>query len=466
MMKKVVKKSVLFIFPPIYEFALYDLFCRPFALMRLQKWFKENGWSTHFINALSYDDTLSNQILGSVKREKNGQGHFYKKQLRQGEAVVSLPSQLFSVPRHFCRYGIAYESIEKQLQDYKVSNGGSPQVVCISSSMVYWYKGVEEAVAICRRIFDSSKIVVGGVYATLLSEHCKNVCKPDAVITSSGAQPINELLSKLLDDFTPLQNEIPLTPDIDEKAWGKGDEGAGVIRLNEGCFLNCDYCASKLISPKFIPGNYMQWIEFVYALNDLYGISHFGFYDDALLGGQETVLYPFLEKIIADGRDFSFYAPNALHIRLINEKNINLMALAGFKEVRLGFESDQGKFHKKYDNKYRYSDFKKAVSIIHKAGFKPKDIRCYILAGLPNQKWQEVETAIKVVGENGAQPVVAEFTPIPKSQLWEKCVKESIYPIETEPLFTNNSLFPLQHSGFTPQDMGRMKNHARNFLHR
>lgn len=463
-MGKVLQKSVLFIFPPIYEFALYDLFCRPFALMRLQKWFKNNGWHTDFVNGLSYSDKPSDSILGKVKRYDNGQGHFYKEQLTQDRAVVPLPPELFLLPRHFCRYGIALQSFENELTICKEKNGGEPQLICISSGMIYWYKGVEETVALCKRVFPNSKIVVGGIYASLLPTHCKEVCKPDGVITTSGATCINSLLVKLLPDFVPLQGEIPLCPDTDKKAWGEGLQGGGVIRLNEGCFFNCDYCASKLISPKFIPGNYKSWIDFIYTLNSEYGISNFGFYDDALLGNQEEVLYPFLEKIILDGKKFSFYAPNALHIKLINEKNSTLMQAAGFKEVRLGFESDQGEFHKKHDNKYIYKDFIEAVSLLHKAGFKPKDIRCYILAGLPNQKWQEIENAIKVVSENGAQPVVAEFTPIPGSNLWGESVKSSIYPIEREPLFTNNSLFPLQHSGFTPRDMGRVKNLARNAL--
>jgi len=40
----------LLLAPPIYDFALYDLFLKPFALCRLGAWLRACGWRVRLVN--------------------------------------------------------------------------------------------------------------------------------------------------------------------------------------------------------------------------------------------------------------------------------------------------------------------------------------------------------------------------------------------------------------------------------
>ena len=70
----------LLIFPPIYDFALYDLFIKPYALLRIGKWLKKSGYKIKLVNYLRINDTAAVKKLGAPKRKKNGTGKGKKKE--------------------------------------------------------------------------------------------------------------------------------------------------------------------------------------------------------------------------------------------------------------------------------------------------------------------------------------------------------------------------------------------------
>jgi len=79
------------------------------------------------------------------------------------------------------------------------------------------------------------------------------------------------------------------------------------------------------------------------------------------------------------------------------------------------------------------------------------------MEGLPGQRVGEVEKSIAFVKENGAKPMLVEYSPIPEIALFEKAGKMSKFDLENEPLFHNNSIFPCQWEGFTLADSQRLK---------
>jgi len=60
-----------------------------------------------------------------------------------------------------------------------------------------------------------------------------------------------------------------------------------------------------------------------------------------------------------------------------------------------------------------------------------------------------VRDSIKFIRSCGAKPVIAEFSPIPGTPIWEEAVKASPYDIEKEPLYHNNTLLPCRGKDFT-----------------
>jgi radical SAM superfamily enzyme YgiQ (UPF0313 family) len=94
---------------------------------------------------------------------------------------------------------------------------------------------------------------------------------------------------------------------------------------------------------------------------------------------------------------------------------------------------------------------------LKQAGYKSEEIGIYLLCGLPGQRAAEVEESIRFVKSSGARPIIAEYSPIPGTDLWNDAVAASPYPIDREPLFHNNSLLPCQNSDLTYERYQKLK---------
>jgi radical SAM superfamily enzyme YgiQ (UPF0313 family) len=211
------------------------------------------------------------------------------------------------------------------------------------------------------------------------------------------------------------------------------------------------------------------------------GIRNFAFYDDALLSAKEEVFLPFLERVAerfgpnaeAAPNGPRFYLPNAVHIQSLDSRTAFLMKRAGFQEIRMGFESSSPAFHEDHASglaKFRPESFPDSLRMLSEAGFPAASLSVYILAGLPGQRAEEVEDSIRGVrescrqaglsGEKGIRLRLAEFSPVPGSALWGKSVSLCRYPLAEEPLFHNNSFFPMEWEHFTRRDLQRLKSLA------
>ena len=75
-MKKPDRPRALLVQPPIYDFALFDLFLKPYGLLRVGRWLAEAGWEVAFVNGLDYEDPVSAAVLPAPKRQPRGRGNF------------------------------------------------------------------------------------------------------------------------------------------------------------------------------------------------------------------------------------------------------------------------------------------------------------------------------------------------------------------------------------------------------
>jgi hypothetical protein len=441
------RPRALLIYPPVYDFALYDLFLKPFGLLRVEAWLRSGGWDTVFVNALDYADPASAAVLKSPKRKSDGTGKFFRR-------IIPAPPGLEIRGRRFARYGISPESFRKQI----AGAGGGPDIILISGGMTYWYQGVREAAELCRAVYPGTPVAVGGVYASLMPEHCAGVCGADAVITGGDSAELGAFLENLGLPVPP--GPYPEAPPVNSAAWKE----AAVLRLSRGCPENCDYCAARLLAPRFEAGDPEAAFKTFTAFMDA-GIRNFAFYDDALLVNKERVLTPFLERVIercadaADGRP-RFYLPNAVHIRRLDSRTAALMRKAGFQEIRMGFESSSFAFHTAHTAsgaKFRPEIFPETVEMLRDAGFPAQSLSAYVLAGLPGQRAEEVEQSIRAARESGVRVRLAEFSPVPGSALWETSLRLCRFPLAEEPLYQNNSFFPMEWEGFTWEDLQRLK---------
>ena len=433
----------LLIYPPIYDFALYDLFLKPYALFRLAAWLDRSGYRVRLVNALDYTDPASIAALGRPKREPRGTGKFFRQ-------VVPAPPAVAGMKRSFARYGILAESLQRRIC------AEQPDVVMVSAGMTYWYPGVIEAIRMVRKVFPRAPVVLGGIYPTLCPAHATARSEADLVVSGSDFPGLEDFLrSRSLPAAAfPSSEELMLLPE--------GNWQAAVLRLNRGCPMACAYCASKVIEPRFHPGNPDLLFQTVQEMHRRYGTGSFAFYDDALLCDKERGFLPFLEQICRSNLALRFYLPNAVHLRHLDRACASLMKRAGFAEVRIGFESARSEFHETLDRKLAPSMLAEGLEHLLQAGFSPQEITAYVLAGMPGQEAQEVEMSVRHAARFGIRVQLSEYSPTPGSPLWPQAVRACSYDLEAEPLTHNNSLLPMRWRGFTLEDLDRLKSLSRS----
>ncbi|NOX32357.1 MAG: B12-binding domain-containing radical SAM protein [Deltaproteobacteria bacterium] len=441
---------ILCINPWIHDFAAFDFWAKPLGLLSIAAILREKGLKVSFIDCLN---RFHPEEPGRVKELWDGRGPFRK-------TGINLPEGLENTGRKFSRYGIKPRWFINDLKKIK-----TPDLVFVTSLMTYWATGVKETIKMVKSIYPGVPVILGGIYASLCFEHAKKDTQADLVVKGPGEHQ----LKKIIKDFTGFelderglsclpgsQEDLDALPfpalDLQEKI------AYAPVLTSRGCPFSCEYCASSYLEPTLrrrSPENVFKEIE---HWHQNYHVKNFAFYDDALLVNAEKYAFVLFEKIIASKTDAWFHTPNALHIRAVSQQAADLMFRAGFKTIRLGLETCDFSTGRSHDVKVGENEFFKAVKNLKAAGFKKKQIGAYLLCGLPGQNLDEVESSMYFVRKAGVMPVLAYYTPIPHTKMWESAVKHSKFNLLEHPVFTNNTLFPCIGSKVDLKRISQLKN--------
>lgn len=439
---------ILFVNPWIYDFAAYNLWSKPLGLLYIGGLLRQNGYKPYLIDCLDHESP--NIVLPTgikiPKKKDYGVGKFIKE-------LTPKPSSLRDIPRNYSIYGIPESSFIDVLKKIP-----SPKAILISESMTYWYPGAYKAIRILKEAYPSSPVILGGIYATLCPEHAQNHSGADLFIEGEGEIKVLELLDNL---FDRQPHYLPNYDDLDSYSLPALDLYPKIsfvpLLTSRGCPFRCTYCASAYLFPHYRKRSPERIIEEVEHWYDLFNVRDFVLYDDSALVDSERYFVPFLERIIAKGLKVNFHTPNALHARFITVEVARLLKKANFKTIRLGFESINPEFQRESGMKVTTVELQTAIKNLSIQGYSRSDIGVYILTGLPGQTRNEVEDSITTVARMGGRPIIAEYSPIPKTVLWGKAKSLSPFDIESEPLYHNNSILPCRSKNFTTQDLQDLK---------
>ncbi|MFO7931904.1 MAG: B12-binding domain-containing radical SAM protein [Thermodesulfobacteriota bacterium] len=419
--------SVLCVNPWIHDFAAYDFWAKPLGLLYLAGLLRAAGCRVSYMDCM---DRFHPKEKPQDPEFRCGRGPYRKTPVRR-------PAGLEDVPRRYSRYGIDPEWFISDLKSIP-----PPDLVLVTCVMAYWYPGAQEAVSIIRSVYPDAPVVLGGVYATLYPGHAKNFMDVDEVVSGQAEKTVFDLVEKYTGSriepacepggmdghdcpALDLQNKIAYAP----------------VLTSKGCPFSCDYCASGLLQPETLRRNPEGVFEEIRYWHSSFGVRDFVFYDDALLLDAENHADVVFSMIRDSGIDIRLHTPNALHVRNISRQTALLMRQAGMKTVRLGVET--AKFEgRDMDSKIRAREFKQVAAYLKEAGFFKRELGAYLLAGLPGQDPAEVESSIDIVKEAGITPVIAYYSPIAGTKMWDAAKAASRYDLESDPVFTNNAVMP------------------------
>jgi radical SAM superfamily enzyme YgiQ (UPF0313 family) len=410
--------QTLLVHPPIFDFTAYDFWLRPYGMMRAA------ARLAHACRFTFFD------YLTAEKKDSWGRGRIEGK-------IVKKPEEFNDIPRRFRRFGRPRAEFQELLRSRAFD------VVLIQTSMTYWYPGIREVIEDVRTLQPAAKIVLGGVYATLCTEHAA-LLGADIIIQGANLAPLYQLLA-----VEPARETGPGY--IPEES-----KDAGILKLSDGCPFNCTYCAAPVMWKGFTPRSLDECVEDFRRLVAT-GAKDIAFYDDALLYRADEMLLPFLDavSVVTDtASPVRFHTPNALNARFVTPDLARRMAGAGFASFFLGFESGSQAWQSATGGKISAGEFEAAVNYLREAGASA--IFAYILAGHPDAEAQEPENSIRFAHRLGVRVMLSEFSPIPGTADGKKCAP---WADLAEPLSHNKTAFAIRRLGF--DQVNRLKNLAR-----
>jgi radical SAM superfamily enzyme YgiQ (UPF0313 family) len=439
-------KNILAINPWIYDFTAYDFWMKPLGLLYIASVLKKYArCQVTLIDCLDRHHPL---LAKAVSSKPDGRGAFPKEE-------VEKPGILKDIPRKYSRYGIPVPLFLQELEA-----APPPDLVILTCVMTYWYPGAQLAVELTRKKFGHVPIVLGGIYASLMSEHARSYSGANIVVTGRGELKVLSLVKDILGDNAAR----PFEPaSLDNLPWPSFEllrkRDTLPILTSRGCPFDCAFCATAALNPLFEQRDSSSVEAEIEAIYLRFGTRNFAFYDDALLINKKYHLFPILEKIAARKWPLSFHTPNGLHVKEVDQEIAEIMMRSGFRSLYLSQESLDEKWLSESCPKVSTGDLQKALDSLEKAGFRKGDINVYLMAGFPGQDISAVKESIVQVQRLGARPRLAYFSPVPGSKEWARLISRGRLSENSDPLLHNKLVLPYLGGDFSPEDfesLGRM----------
>ncbi|UCG56898.1 MAG: radical SAM protein, partial [Phycisphaerales bacterium] len=384
---------ILLVNPPIYDFAAYDFWLKPYGLLSVAGYLRGQAEFVVF----DYLDRLV-PFMADKKEcasDRWGRGRFFCEH-------IPSPPPLQAIPRYFRRFGLPRDMFQHFL-----GRSGRFDFALIQTTMTYWYLGVKEVMEDIRKAQPQTIIVLGGNYVTLCGKHAETL---GADLLVPGP------------DLGSLWEFLGVTPKLGEPALWEAYEklNVGVLKLSDGCPFTCTYCSVPKVHRRFIARPTERSLAEAELLKQL-GVDNIAFYDDALVFKSDEVLGPFLDEILGRDIKVNLHSPNALNARFVTRDLAELMVRAGFKTFYLGFESASPQWQRGTGSKVFSDELSKAVENLIHAGAEPTSITAYEILGHPHSDIQELEASMHFVNSLGIRGMLADFSPIPGTPDGEYC---------------------------------------------
>lgn len=220
--------------------------------------------------------------------------------------------------------------------------GFTPDRVLITSLFTYWSRHVHDAAKFYKKLYPKARIEIGGIYASLIPEHCKK--------TSPFAWVYHGLYRRGIAEKVKIDYSL-LPEDLDYQ----------IIHASRGCTRRCAFCGTWKIEPEF---TFKNSIASEICSNRLI------FYDNNLLANPHIrVILTELAETTNNGRVVSCESQCGIDGRILTPELALLMKRARFVNVRIAWDGCYEK-HKR---------IKRQIDTLVRAGYVPRAIYVFMI---------------------------------------------------------------------------------------
>lgn len=218
-----------------------------------------------------------------------------------------------------------------------------PDRILITSLFTYWSKYVHEAAKFYHDSYPQTKIEIGGIYASLMPEHCKN------------QSPFAKVCCGLYrgGEAEEVEPDYSLLPeDLDYQ----------IIHTSRGCTRRCTFCGTWRIEPEF---------TCVDSVINIIKKRKLVFYDNNLLANPhiDEILQELAEYRTDKGHPLRCESQSGFDLYLLTTERAKLLNKAHFVNPRIA-----------WDGRYKsWPRVKQAIELLKKAGYKRKEIYIFMI---------------------------------------------------------------------------------------
>src|SRR4030042_3690040 len=179
-----------------------------------------------------------------------------------------------------------------------------PDRILITSLFTYWSKYVHEAAEFYHKAYPKARVEIGGIYASLMPEHCKKNSPFAYVYQGLYRRGVAE---KVVPDYSLLPEDLDYQ----------------IIHTSRGCTRRCTFCGTWKIEPEF---------KCVDSIKKLIKKPRLVFYDNNLLANPniDKILKEISEYKIEKRYRVSCESQSGFDLRLLTPERARLLKAARF----------------------------------------------------------------------------------------------------------------------------------------
>ena len=274
-----------------------------------------------------------------------------------------------------------------------------------------------------RRIYPESRIIVGGIHASLLPEDFTEFA--DHVVNGEAESIIVDLVEGVYKEKiveAPSMDDLEQLPLINYELL-EGYKSMNIIPVmtSRGCPFDCNFCTvTKIFGRKFRMQSPERIVAEIKHALPYFNSRYIFFYDDNFVANKGRI-DKLCDLLLSENIDISWSAQVRSDVAS-NPQLLSKMKKTGCRTFYIGFESINDESLKAMNKSQTRSDIEKAIKVIHERGI---NIHGMFIFGEDNDTEETIkETADFAIQQHIDTVQFMILTPFPGTKVYEKFTEE------------------------------------------